>query len=224
MGQKVHPTSLRLGITEDWRSHWVADKKTFGQYLVEDQKIRTYVKHHYYYAGISRIEIERMRDSVSVTCLCARPGLMIGRRGVEVERLKNGLDDLTGHPVEVNIQEVDQPQLDAQLVAEDVAQQIERRTSFRRAMHRAAETTMNAGAEGVKVHLAGRLGGSEIARREKVVMGRFPLQTFRAKIDYGFTEARTKYGHIGVKVWVNTGLLAPGARIDRGEDEDGVDA
>ncbi len=224
MGQKVHPTSLRLGITEDWRSHWVADKKRFGEYLVEDQKIRTYVKHHYYYAGIARIEIERTRDNVNVTCRCARPGLMIGRRGVEVERLKSDLDDLTGHHVEVSIEEVEQPQLDAQLVAEDVAQQIERRTSFRRAMHRTAEMTMNAGAEGVKIHLAGRLGGSEMARREKVIMGRFPLQTLRAMIGYGFTEARTKYGHIGVKVWVNRGVLPPGEKAKGEESEDAPDA
>ncbi len=219
MGQKVRPTSLRLGITEDWRSHWVADKKHFGDYLVEDQKIRTYIKHHYYYAGVSRIEIERTRDTVHVTARCARPGLMIGRRGVEVERLKGGLEELTGHPVEVSVEEVDDPQLDAQLVAEDLAQQIERRTSFRRALRRSAEMTMNAGAEGVKIQVAGRLGGSEMCRREKVIEGRFPLQTLRAKIDYGFTEARTKYGNIGVKVWVNRGLLPPGERAPRGEDE-----
>jgi small subunit ribosomal protein S3 len=225
MGHKVHPTSLRLGITEDWRSHWVADKKHFGDYLVEDQKIRTYTKHNYYYAGISSIEISRMRERVHATVHCARPGLMIGRRGVEVERLKSGLEDLTGHSVEVSIEEVEQPQLDAQLVAEEVAQQIERRSSFRRAMRRAAEMTMNNGAEGVKIHLAGRLGGSEMARREKVVMGQFPLQTLRAKIDYGFTEARTKYGHIGVKVWVNRGLLPPGETIkEQEESEDAPDA
>jgi len=225
MGQKVHPTSLRLGITEDWRSHWVADKKHFGDYLVEDQKIRTYIKHHYYYAGVSRIGIERTRDSVHVTGHCARPGLMIGRRGVEVERLKNGLEELTGHGVEVSIEEVDKPQLDAQLVAEDLAQQIERRTSFRRALRRSAEMTMNAGAEGVKIQVAGRLGGSEMCRREKVIEGRFPLQTLRAKIDYGFTEARTKYGHIGVKVWVNHGLLPPGEKMPRKEEQqDGLNA
>lgn len=218
MGHKVHPRSLRLGITEDWRSHWVADKRHFGEYLVEDQKIRKHTKENYYYAGISRMEISRMPGSVHLTVYCARPGLMIGRRGVEVERLKNSLVDLTGRTVEVSVEEVEQPQLDAQLVAEEVAQQIERRSSFRRAMRRAAEMTMNNGAEGVKIHLAGRLGGSEMARREKIVEGQFPLQTIRAKIDYGFTEAKTKYGHIGVKVWVNTGLLQPGETI-KGEKE-----
>jgi small subunit ribosomal protein S3 len=224
MGQKVHPRSLRLGIIEDWRSHWVADKRSFGNYLVEDQKIRTYTKHHYYLAGISRIEIERTRDRVQVTVHCSRPGLVIGRRGVEVERLKGALEDLTGHSVEVGVEEVRDPQLDAQLVAEEVKTQIERRTAFRRAMRRAAETTMNAGAEGIKVQLAGRLGGSEMSRREKVIMGRFPLQTLRADIDYGFTEARTKYGNIGVKVWVNRGLVSPARDTGKEVPDDGADA
>jgi len=222
MGQKIHPTSLRLGITEDWRSHWFADKKHFGDYLVEDERIRTYTQHHYYYAGISRIEIERTRDQVHVSISCARPGLVIGRRGVEVERLKNALDELVSEPVEVTVEEVRQPLLDAQLVAEELAQQIERRTSFRRAMRRRVEMSMGAGAEGIKIQVAGRLGGSEMSRREKTIEGHFPLQTMRAKIDYGFTEARTKYGHIGVKVWINRGLLPPGHRIDttkRGEPD-----
>ncbi len=222
MGQKVRPTSLRLGITEDWRSHWFADKKTFGEYLVEDQKIRTYVKHSYYYAGISRIVVRRTRGKVFVAVHCARPGLVIGRRGAEVERLKGALDDLTGSSVEIAVEEVQEPQLDAQLVAEDVAQQIERRSSFRRAVRRAAEMTMSAGAEGVKIQISGRLGGSEMSRRETVVEGRFPLQTLRAKIDYGFTEARTKYGNIGVKAWVNTGLLPPGTKI--GDQKEGENA
>lgn len=225
MGHKTRPTSLRLGITEDWRSHWFANKKQFGAYLVEDQKIRIYVKHQYYFAGISRIEIRRTRGTVHVTARCARPGLMIGRRGVEVERLKAGLDELTGGNVDVAIEEVTEPLLDAQLVAEDVAQQIERRASFRRAIRRAAEMTTSAGAEGVKIQLAGRLGGSEMARRENVLEGKFPLQTFRAQIDYGFTEAKTKYGHIGVKVWVNRGLLPPGTTIaDLKEREHGPNA
>jgi len=224
MGQKVSPISLRLGITEDWRSHWLADKRRFGEYLVEDQKIRTYVKHHYYYAGISKIEIRRTRDKVHVTIHCARPGLIIGRRGVEVDRLKGGLDELCGRSVDVSIEEVREPQLSAQLVAEDVAQQLERRTAFRRAIRRAAEMTMAAGAVGVKIQLAGRLGGSEMARREKRLLGSFPLQTLRAKIDYGFTEARTKYGHIGVKVWVNRGLLAPGQHMGQEEEQHGADA
>jgi small subunit ribosomal protein S3 len=225
MGQKVRPTSLRLGITEDWRSHWFANKKLFGEYLVEDQKIRMYIKHHYYYAGISKIVLRRTRDRAHVTVHCARPGLIIGRRGVEVDRLKNGLDELTGRSVDVSIEEVRNSQLDAQLVAEDIAQQLERRTAFRRAIRRSAEMTMSAGASGVKIQLAGRLGGSEMARREKMLLGSFPLQTFRAKIDYGFTEARTKYGHLGVKVWINRGLLAPGQRIgDEEESQNGPNA
>lgn len=225
MGQKVRPTSLRLGITEKWRSQWVADKKTFGKYLVEDQKIREYVKDNYYYAGIPRIEIERTRDSVHLTIWCARPGLVIGRRGVEVERLKAGLEDLIQHDIEISIEEVEDSNLNAQLVAEEVAQQIERRTSFRRAIRRAAETTMASGADGIKIQIAGRLGGSEMSRREKVILGSFPLQTLRCKIDYGFTEAETKYGHIGVKVWVNRGMLAPGETIaDVEEAEHGVNA
>ena len=225
MGQKVRPTSLRIGITEDWRSHWFANKKMFGEYLVADQKIRTYIKHHYYYAGISKVVIRRIRGRVHLTVHCARPGLIIGRRGVEVERLKNGLEELTDGEVEIGIEEVSNSQLDAQLVAEDVAQQIERRTSFRRAIRRSAEMTMTAGAVGVKVQLAGRLGGSEMARREKAQLGSFPLHTLRAQIDYGFTEARTKYGNIGVKVWINRGLLAPGERIgDVKEREDAPNA
>jgi len=225
MGQKVRPTALRLGITETWRSQWVADKKRFGEYLVEDQRIRKYIKHHYGFAGISRIEIQRTRDNVHVTVYAARPGLVIGRRGVEVERLKNGLVDLTGHDVGISIEEVREPQVEAQLVAEDVAQQLERRTSFRRAIRRAAEMTMAAGADGIKIQLAGRLGGSEMARREKVILGGFPLQTLRCKIDYGFTEAHTKYGNIGVKVWVNRGMLAPGEKIgDREEQQNGPNA
>jgi small subunit ribosomal protein S3 len=215
MGQKVRPTGLRIGITENWRSHWMASKKLFGQYLVEDKLIRDYIKSkkHYYYAGISRTIIQRTRDNVHVTIHCARPGLVIGKRGAEVEKLKDALDDLTGRNVEVGIEEVREPQLDAQLVAEEVCQQLERRTAFRRALRRAAEATMDAGAVGVKIQMAGRLGGSEMARREKVLLGSFPLHTFRAMIDYGFTEALTKYGNIGVKVWINRGLLAPGETI-----------
>jgi small subunit ribosomal protein S3 len=214
MGQKVRPTGFRLGITEEWRSQWVASsKRQFGTYLVEDQRIRTYVKHHYFFAAISRTLILRTRDKLNVVVVCARPGLIIGRKGVEVERLKSGLEDLTGRTVDVSIEEIKEPQLDAQLVAEDVAAQLERRTAFRRAIRRAAETTMGGGAMGIKILLSGRLGGSEMARKEKVLLGSFSLHTLRAKIDYGFTEARTKYGNIGVKVWVNRGLLPPGTRI-----------
>jgi small subunit ribosomal protein S3 len=213
MGQKVRPTSLRLGITEEWRSQWFAGKKQFGLYLVEDFKIREFIKRQYYYAGIPKVEISRTRGKLHVTVWCARPGLVIGRKGVEVERLKTGVEELTGGTVDIAVEEVREPVLNAQLVAEDVAQQIERRTAFRRAIRRAAEMTMTGGAAGVKIEVSGRLGGSEMARCEKVRMGSVPLHTFRAKIDYGFTEAKTKYGNIGIKVWVNTGLLPPGHTI-----------
>ena len=181
MGQKVRPTALRIGITEDWRSHWMADKKHFGEYLVQDQRIRAYIKHNYYYAGIAKIVIQRTRDRLQVTIHCARPGLVIGRRGAEVERLKNALDDLTGRNVEVAVQEVEQPMLTAQLVAEDVAQQLERRASFRRALRRAAEMVMEAGAVGVKILIAGRLGGSpEALRKERPEQKRWPDNSTRA--------------------------------------------
>jgi len=210
MGQKVQPTSLRLGITEEWRSRWYANKSTFGDYLVEDQKIRKYIKRSYYYCGIPKIEVERTRDSVMVKVHAARPGLMIGRRGSEIERISADLKELTGRSVEISIEEVERPELNAQLVAEEVAQQIERRRPFRRVIQRAAEMTMEAGAHGVKIQVAGRLGGREMARREHVLLGSIPLHTLVAQVDYGFTEARTKYGHIGVKVWVNHGRLPPG--------------
>jgi len=208
-----------MGITETWRSQWVTDKKHFGEYLVEDQRIRLYIKKEYSFAGIPRIEIQRTRDNVHVTIFAARPGLVIGRRGVEVERLKSNLGDLTGHDVDISIEEVHEPQLDAQLISEDVAQQLERRTSFRRAIRRSAEMTMAAGADGIKILVAGRLGGSEMARREKIILGGLPLATLRSKIDYGFSEAATKYGNIGVKVWVNHGMMAPGERIGDQEEQ-----
>ena len=210
MGQKVRPTGFRIGITEDWRSHWYADKSTFGDYLVEDQKIRKYIKRSYYYCGISKIEIERIRESVAVKVHAARPGLMIGRRGSEVEKITGDLHDLTGRSVEISIEEVPRPELSAQLLAEEVAQQLERRRPFRRTMQRSTEMTMEAGARGVKIQVAGRLGGREMARREHVLLGSIPLHTLVARIDYGFAEARTKYGHIGVKVWINLGQLPPG--------------
>ena len=223
MGHKVKPTSFRLGITEDWRSHWSASKKDFGDYLVEDQKVRKFVKGNYYYSGISKIVIERTSGTLGLTVHCARPGLIIGRKGVEVERLKSDLAELTGREVAIVIEEVAKPELSAQLVAEEVAQQLERRTSFRRAMRRSAEMTLEGGAKGVKIRLAGRLGGSEMARTENILLGSIPLHTLRADVDYGFTEARTKYGHIGVKVWINRGVLAPGKSVMEGTG-DGADA
>ena len=209
MGHKVRPTSLRLGITEEWRSQWFANKKQFGEYLVEDQMIRTYIKHHYFYAGVARIDIRRTRGTVHVTARCARPGLMIGRRGVEVERLKAGLDELTQGSVEVAVEEVTEPLLDAQLVAEDVAQQIERRISHKRAMRQAIQRAMRFGALGVMVTCAGRLHGAEMARRESAREGQVPRHTLRADIDYAQVEALTTYGRVDVKVWIYKGEVLP---------------
>ena len=213
MGQKVCPTSFRIGITEDWRSRWYADKKRFGEYVVEDEKIRRFIKLNYHFAGIPKIEIERTREKLVVFIYAARPGLLIGRKGAEVDRLKSELVGLTGHMVEVSVEEVQRPELSAQLVAEEVAQQLRRRSSFRQTLRRTAEMTMDAGAKGVKIAIAGRLGGSELARREKRILGSIPLHTLTAKVDYGFAEAGTKYGTIGVKVWINLGLLAPGEKM-----------
>jgi len=225
MGQKVCPIGIRLRITENWRSHWMADKKNFGFYLVEDKHIRDFIKKNYGFAGISRTIIQRTRDTVHATIHCARPGLIIGRKGAEVERLKAALDDLTGHAIEIGVEEIGEPQLDAQLVAEDISQELQRRTAFRRAMARAGEATMDAGALGIRIGLSGRLGGSDMARTEKFRLGSSPLHTLRAMIDYGFTEAHTKYGHIGIKVWINRGLLAPGETIfDQEEKSNASDA
>ena len=205
MGQKIHPTGFRIGIMEDWRSRWYAGKAEFKDLLVEDFKVRRYIKKRYSYAGIPKIEIERTRDAVVVLLHTARPGVIIGRKGAEVEKLQEELQALTGRRIEIKIVEVNRPEIVAQLVAEDIAEQLGRRSSFRRTMKRALENTMNGGAKGVKVRLSGRLGGSEMSRTEKAAAGSIPLSTLRAKIDYGFAEARTNQGHIGVKVWVHQG-------------------
>ena len=210
MGHKVCPIGLRIGITEDWRSRWYCDKKNFGALLVEDQKIRKHIKSNYHYAGIPKVEIERTREEVVVILHTARPGIIIGRKGNEADRLQSELESHIGRAVRLEIREVEQPELDAQLVAESVAEQLERRQSFRRTMKRAAEGTMNVGALGVKIQIGGRLGGAEMSRTEKCIMGSIPLQTLRGKISYGFTEARTTYGQIGVKVWVYTGKIEEG--------------
>lgn len=210
MGQKIRPIGLRIGIIENWRSRWFADKKTFGNYLVEDQKIRTFVKKNYAFAAISMIEIERTAAGTTVILNTARPGLLIGRKGAEVDRLKSSLEDLTKAPVNVKIQEISRPEINAQLVAESIAEQLQKRASFRRTSKRAIEAVMDAGALGCKVRLAGRLGGAEMARRDVQGVGKVPLQTLRARIDYGFAEASTTYGQIGVKVWIYTGeVLEP---------------
>ena len=216
MGQKVNPIGFRTGVMLGWKSRWYASKKEFADLLVEDHKIRKYIHGKYRFAGIPKVEIERTRDEVKVVLHAARPGVIIGRKGEEVERLQDELQSLVGRRINIKIEEVGRPELQAQLVAEDIADQLAKRSSFRRTMKRSMEQTMEAGAKGVKIQLAGRLGGAEMARREKQSTGSIPLSTLRAKIDYGFTEAKTAQGHIGVQVWVNQGMF---------EDEtDGADA
>ncbi len=220
MGQKVHPTSLRIGITEDWRSRWYAEKKKFGKLLVEDQKIRKYIKKGYRFTGIPKIVIERTRDEeVRVILYTARPGLIIGRKGAEIEKLKERIEKLVGKTVDIRIQEIDKPELEAQLVAENIAEQLQKRAAFRRTIKKAIDITMGMDAKGVKVQISGRLGGAEIARTEGSTVGSIPLHTLRANIDYGFAESLTKYGTIGVKVWIYKGLIELGK-----EDKNAVDA
>ena len=220
MGQKVHPISFRIGITEDWRSRWYAGKKKFGKLLVEDQKIRKYIKKNYRFTGIPKIVIERTRDEeVRVTLYTARPGLIIGRKGAEIEKLKDTIEKLVGKTVDIRIQEIDKPELEAQLVAENIAEQLQKRAAFRRTIKKAIDITMGMGAKGVKVRISGRLGGAEIARTEGSTVGSIPLHTLRANIDYGFAESLTKYGTIGVKVWIFKGLIELGK-----EDKNAVDA
>jgi len=221
MGQKVNPTGFRIGITEPWRSRWYAPKRAFGQLLVEDEKIRTYIKSHHGFAAIAKIEVERTREEVKVILHSARPGLIIGRKGAEVDRLRGELEDLTGRRITVNIVEITKPELSAQLVAEQVAQQLEKRASFRRTMKQAADATMAAGAKGVKIRVAGRLGGAEMSRCETTSRGSIPLQMLRGDIDYGFGEAYCTYGVIGVKVWIYKGDHRP---ADDEEAADGADA
>lgn len=205
MGQKVRPTGFRTGIMLDWMSTWFASKQDFAELLVEDQKIREFVKKKYGKSGISKIRIERTREKVVVYIYSARVGMIIGKKGQEVDKLTKELEDLAHRHIEVKTMEVNRPELDAQLVAEDIAEQLQRRQSFRRTMKRAMDQTMEAGAKGVRLQLAGRLGGSEMARTESAMLGSIPLSTLRANIDYGFTEAKTAQGHIGIKVWINNG-------------------
>ncbi|GIW47355.1 MAG: 30S ribosomal protein S3 [Deltaproteobacteria bacterium] len=206
MGQKVCPIGLRIGITKSWDSKWFAEKKRYTELLHEDIKIRSFIKKGFYQAGISRIEIERATsERVRVVIHAARPGMIIGRRGQEIESLRRELNKMTGKEVFIDIREVKRPEVDAQLVAENVALQIERRVAYRRAMKRAMASALRLGALGIKIMVAGRLGGAEIARKEWYREGRVPLTTLRADIDYGFAEAKTTYGIIGVKVWIFKG-------------------
>ncbi len=222
MGQKVHPTGFRTGVMTGWKSRWYASKQEFADLLVEDKKLRDYIKKkkdaqgRAKYPAIDRIEIERTRDEVKVILFSGRPGVIIGRKGQEVEILQEELQNLVGRRINLKIEEITKPEIYAQLVAEDIAEQLERRSSFRRTIKRALESTMEAGAKGIKVQLCGRLGGAEMARQEKQISGSIPLSTLRAKIDYGFTEAKTAQGHIGVQVWINQGMYFEGD--DNGDD------
>ena len=206
MGQKVHPVGFRTGITEPWKSRWYAAKKDFKSLLLEDVRVRKFLKTKYRAAAIPKVEIERTRDEVKVILHTARPGVIIGRKGQEVDRLQEELQELLGRRVNLKVEEVGRPEIQAQLIAEDIADQLVKRAAFRRTLKRAIDSTMDAGAKGVKIQLAGRLGGAEMSRCEKSIAGSMPLSTLRAKIDYGFCEAPTAQGNIGIQVWVNQGM------------------
>ncbi len=213
MGQKTHPIGFRLGIVTDWSSKWFAEKE-YSQFLHEDLKIQDFVKDKLMRAGISRVEIERYADKRVIYIYTARPGIVIGRRGGEVDKLKEDLEKLIGHELRINIEEIVRPELDAQLVAESIAVQLERRVHFRKAMKKAIASAMRSGALGIKIQCAGRIGGAEMARREQEKEGRIPLHTLRAEIDYGFAESLTNAGKIGVKTWIFKGeKLAPSEEL-----------
>lgn len=205
MGQKVNPIGIRLGIVQDWKSTWYANSKQYAVYLNSDIKLRKYLQNKYAAAAISRIQIERPAKNARVTIYAGKPGIILGKKGGDIDALRKELTQMLGIPVHVNIEEIKKVDLDAKLVADSIAQQLERRVMFRRAMKRAIQSVLKAGALGVKIHVSGRLGGSEIARSEWYREGRVPLHTFRADIDYGLSEAKTTYGIIGVKVWIFKG-------------------
>lgn len=210
MGQKVNPHGLRVGVIKDWDSRWYANKSDFGDTLVEDYNVRNFIKKSLYAAGVPRIEIERFADKVRIHIHCAKPGIVIGRGGAEIEKLRTKLEAMMKKQVFINILEVKQPDMDSQLVAEKIALDLENRVSFRRAMKQSIGRTMRLGAKGIKVKVSGRLAGAEIARSESYHEGTIPLQTIRADIDYGFAEADTTYGKIGVKVWIYKGEVLKG--------------
>ena len=218
MGQKVNPHGLRVGVIKDWDTKWYAGSKQFGDLLVEDHKIRTFLKEKLYQTGISKIEIERAAGRIKVIILTAKPGMIIGREAAGVKALKDELQAMTSSKVSLNIVEVKRPERDAQLVAENIAKQLEDRVSFRRAMKKAMSGAMKAGAKGIKTTVGGRVGGAEIARDESYNEGVLPLQTLRANIDYGFAEANTAYGKLGVKVWINHGEVLPSRAKKEGSD------
>ncbi len=216
MGQKVNPIGLRLGINRNWESRWFPKFSNMPANVAEDDKIRKYVKKELYYAGVAQTIVERTAKKVRVTIVAARPGIIIGKKGADVEKLKNNLSKLVGKEIAVNIKEERKPQLSAQLSAENVAQQLERRVAFRRAMKRVMQNALKSGAKGIKVSVSGRLGGAEMARTEWYLEGRVPLHTLRARIDYGFAEAHTTYGCIGIKVWIFKGeVLAKGIPTEK---------
>jgi len=219
LGQKVHPIGFRLGVIRDWESTWYANKD-FAVLLLEDWKIRKHVKNALSIAGVSRVEIERAANKVKVTVYAAKPGIIIGRGGKGVDDLRLDIERISGSKmVHVNVQEIRQPEIDAQLVAESIAQQIEKRISYKRAMKQSVFRGMRMGAKGMRVRVAGRLGGAEMARVDGEKSGKIPLHTLRADIDYGFTEAKTTYGHIGVKVWIYKGEILPGAKREEPIEE-----
>lgn len=209
MGQKTNPIGFRIAVNKDWRSKWFATKKDFGKLLDEDRQIRDILKKKLEGASVPKILIERAATRCRITIFTARPGVVIGRKGAEIDKLKEELSKMTGKEVYVDIQEVKQPEIDAQLVAENVALQMERRVSFRRAMKKAVQTAMDFGADGIRIRCGGRLGGAELARVEQYMEGRVPLHTLRANIDYGFAEAKTVYGKLGVKCWICKGETKP---------------
>jgi small subunit ribosomal protein S3 len=209
MGQKVNPHGLRVGVIKEWDSKWYADKKTFNEYLIEDHKIRNFVKKKLFISGVSTIEIERAANRIKLSVHTAKPGMVIGKGGSGVEELRKELEKMTGKSVVINVEEIKIPELDAQLVAENIASQLERRVSFRRAMKQSIQRTMRFGGKGIKTSVSGRLGGADMARTEGYSEGTIPLQTLRADIDYGFAEADTTYGKLGVKVWLYKGEVLP---------------
>ncbi len=215
MGQKTHPTGFRVGIIQPWASTWFAKIKEYGEFVAEDAKIRKFVKKKLYAAGVSKILIARKAQNTTITVVTAKPGIVVGRGGQGIDELRQEVTKYLGKPVIINVVEVAKSDADAQLVAESIAQQLEKRVAFRRAMKQAMQRTMRSGAQGIKVMVSGRLGGAEIARSEWAKEGRIPLQTLRADVDYGFTEADTIMGKIGVKVWIFKGVLMPGEKADQ---------
>ncbi|MBE5315929.1 MAG: 30S ribosomal protein S3 [Xanthomonadales bacterium] len=220
MGHKVHPIGIRLGISKDWNSKWYANKRDFAGYLAGDLKVREMLRKRLAAAGVSRIQIERPAKTARVTIHTARPGVVIGKKGEDIEKLRRDVSEIMGVPVHINVAEVRKPELDAQLVAESIAQQLERRIMFRRAMKRAVGNAMRLGALGIKVNVAGRLNGAEIARSEWYREGRVPLHTLRADVDYGFAEAHTTYGVIGIKTWIYKGEVFDYSQVGQEKAEE----